>query len=148
MTGNTPLLLLVVVAGGLLPFQSGINAMLGRQLGHPVSAAIANFCVGAVALLVGALSLRAPFQLATAVSKAPLWSWLGGLCGASIVLTAMFAAPRLGASLLVAGLIAGQLGCSVLLDHFGWAGYAVQPLTATRAAGLLALAAGVYLIRQ
>ncbi len=148
MSENASLVVLVVLVGGLMPFQSGVNAMLGRHLGHPVAAAMVNFAVGGAALILGGLVLRVPFRLGAALSNAPAWAWLGGLCGASLVLTAVFAAPRLGASLLVAGLIAGQLGCSVVLDHFGLVGYAVHPLSVTRALGLAALAVGVYLIRQ
>jgi transporter family-2 protein len=148
MLTTLALVLMVVAAGSLLPFQSGINSMLSRQLGHPLSAAIVNFVVGIAALTLGAVVFRAPMQLSTAAARTPAWAWLGGLCGATIVVMAMLTAPRLGASLVFGSLIAGQIGGSVVLDHFGWAGYPVHPLSATRTLGLCALVVGLVLIKK
>jgi transporter family-2 protein len=52
----------------------------------------------------------------------------------------------LGAGGVVAATIAGQLSMSVIVDHFGWLGVERQPITAVRFAGILLLAAGVFLV--
>jgi transporter family-2 protein len=49
--------------------------------------------------------------------------------------------------LLAAAGIVGQLGASLLIDHYGWFGMPVQPATPTRLIGVALLAAGVVLIR-
>lgn len=144
-----PLLIaLTVLVGALIPLQSGINATSAKALGHPLFAALTNFAVGGLALFVGALAFRLPLPSKSAVLQAPLWSWWGGLCGAALVTTAILAAPRLGAALLVATLIAGQLGSSVLLDHMGWVGFATRPVSALRLVGVALLAAGVFCVRR
>ena len=51
-------------------------------------------------------------------------------------------APKLGASSWVVAVVAGQVLASVALDHFGLAGFPVQPFNLIRAAGLLVDTAG------
>ena len=75
----------------------------------------------------------------------PLWLWLGGLFGAMIVLAIAYAPPRIGTFATVALLIAGQLAAGALIDAFGWLGSPRIPVTITRAAGLLLVAAGAAL---
>ncbi len=138
----------VVLVGMLLPVQAGINAEFKRHAGHPVFAAVLNFCVGLFALALIVVLTRVSFPSPSRVAGAPWWSWLGGLMGATLVVTAIVAVPRLGASLLVAGLVAGQLFSSLLIDHFGWVGYAVRPITWSRGLGAILLMIGTLLIER
>ena len=143
--------LLIALAGGvgmILPLQSGINAELRRHTGHPLWAAGTNFGVGLFVLSVVVAVMGIPMPSLERMGQAPLWSYLGGICGASLVLTAVIAAPKLGAALLVACLVAGQLGSSVVIDHFGWVGYSVRPISGGRILGLLLLVVGVVLIER
>ena len=136
----------------ILPLQSGINAELRRHTGHPLWAAVTNFGVGLFVLsvvdAVMVAEMGIPMPSLERLGQAPLWSYLGGICGASLVLTAVIAAPKLGAALLVACLVAGQLGSSVVIDHFGWVGYSVRPISGGRILGLLLLVVGVVLIER
>lgn len=140
-------LLAMFGAGALLSIQAGVNARLRGELGSPLWAALGSFTVGTLALLVVCVVARLPWPDLPRVGRAPGWIWTGGVLGAIyLTLSAAFAA-RLGATVLIAAVVAGQLVCSVLLDHFGWAGFAVQRLTVTRAVGAALLAAGVVLVR-
>lgn len=147
---------LIFGVGLLMPLQAGINATLGRHLGEDLTspaqgrllAAGVNFLVGLASFLVVLALLRPEWPSAAAWTAAPWWAWLGGLCGASLVLSATFAAPRLGAALLVASLVAGQLIASVIVDHFGLVGYARQPVNLLRVAGVGLLLAGLWLIQR
>lgn len=139
---------MALLVGALLPVQAGINSSLAGHLGHPVSAALVNFAVGGLALAIASAVLGAPLPTPQRFSGGPPWLWLGGLCGVSLVVVAVVAAPRLGAALLMACLIGGQMLSSALLDHFGWLGYAPRPLSVTRTVGIAVLAVGVALIRR
>ena len=55
--------------------------------------------------------------------------------------------PRLGAALMLASTIVGQLGAALVVDHFGWFGSTVVPISFTRLLGVVLLALGVILIR-
>jgi transporter family-2 protein len=57
-------------------------------------------------------------------------------------------APRLGAGELIGLVVAGQLIFSVLLDHFGWIGFAQHPASMTRLAGCALMVIGVFLIAE
>ena len=103
---------------------------------------VAGLVALAAAILLGHMSLPAP-----ALWNAPRWVWLGGLGGATYVLLAILLTHRLGAALLSAAGILGQLGTSLLIDHYGWFGVPVQRLSATRLVGVGLLTVGVVFIR-
>jgi transporter family-2 protein len=63
------------------------------------------------------------------------------------LVAAAYLAPRIGVGLFLAGVIAGQLGGGVLLDHVGAFGVAARPVDAVRILGVVALLAGVVLVR-
>jgi len=134
-----------LVAGSLLPVQAGVNSQLARRLGHPATAALVSFFIGTAVLAVYCLVLRQPVNM-PALRTAPPWMLSGGLYGAVFVAVAAALAPRLGATGLTALVIAGQLGLSLLLDHYGWLGFPVRSVDAGRALGVVLLAAGVVLV--
>jgi transporter family-2 protein len=138
-----------LLAGAGLPVQAGLNAQIGRHLGHPMLAAVISFLVGAVSLLLVALVMKVPLQGATSgMRQMSLWHWLAGALGAFFVTTSLILAPRLATAVTFSLVIAGQLLLSVLLDHFGWLGIPVHSVNGWRIAGILLLVAGVILIRK
>lgn len=145
----TLLYILLALAAGLgMPTQAGINAQLGVWSRSPVSAALISFAVGTVGLGLYALIFRVPaLPLATAGTQ-PWWIWSGGLFGAFFVAVATIIAPKLGATTMLALILAGQLIASVIYDHFGLLGYPVHALTPGRVLGIALLIAGVALVRN
>ncbi|QLG91737.1 DMT family transporter [Pseudomonas yamanorum] len=141
------LLLLAVVAGAVVPFQSAINANLGRGLGHPLWATLASLLVSIVVLLPVIVALRLPLPSLAFITKAPLWMWAGGAFGVCFISLALILLPKLGASGFIALAMAGQIIASLLLDHFGLFGLVERHLTAPRLIGALMLIAGVVLIQ-
>ncbi|MFC6301302.1 EamA-like transporter family protein [Pseudomonas sp. CCM 7893] len=141
------LLLLAVVAGAVVPFQSAINANLGRGLGHPLWATLASLLVSIVVLLPVIVALRLPLPSLAFITKAPLWMWAGGAFGVCFISLALILLPKLGASGFIALAMAGQIIASLLLDHFGLFGLMERHLTAPRLIGALMLIAGVVLIQ-
>jgi transporter family-2 protein len=77
----------------------------------------------------------------------PFSWWLGGFFGAAYLAIAIVILPRLGIAAVVALVVAGQLLCSLLFDHFGWLGVPVHPIDVRRTLGALFLVSGVALIR-
>lgn len=141
------LLLLAVIAGAVVPFQSAINANLGRGLGHPLWATLASLLVSIIVLLPVIIALRLPLPSLDFITRAPLWMWAGGAFGVCFISLALMLLPRLGASGFIALAMAGQILASLLLDHFGLFGLAQRPMTTPRALGALLLVAAVVLIQ-
>jgi bacterial/archaeal transporter family-2 protein len=136
---------LTAAAGGLIALQAPINSTLGRSVGT-FQAAFLSFAIGTVALtLVAALAKGGFAQIGEARGLA--WYYLiGGLLGAVYVTTVLVTVRSLGAGGVTAATIAGQLSLSVAVDHFGWLGVDRSPITALKVAGIVLLAAGVFLV--
>ena len=144
-----PLIMLTaLVAGALMPVQAGVNARLREFLGDPVMASLVSFAVGTVALFGFILATRIPWPTAAMAASAPWWTWLGGMLGAFFVAVTVILAFKLGATGLMAWIIAGQLIGSVLLDHTGALGFAVREVTWQRMAGVMLLFAGAMLVNE
>ena len=77
-----------------------------------------------------------------------LFFWTGGALGAYFVAATIFLAPKLGATTMVALLLAGQMVASLALDHFGLLGYPIHPVSLGRIAGVVMIAGGVMLVRN
>jgi transporter family-2 protein len=67
--------------------------------------------------------------------------------GSFFVLTAILATPPLGAALMLASLVVGQTITALVIDHYGWFGVQVHPLSPMRIAGAALLIGGVMLLR-
>lgn len=142
MAALVPITLLV---GALLALQAGVNTQLRTGLGDPGLAALVSFLVGTLALAIFALVQRPALPDAATLARLPWWAWCGGLLGALYVAVVTVLAPRLGAATLTILVVAGQLGMSLALDHFGLVGFARRPVDLGRAAGVALVLVGALL---
>ena len=60
----------------------------------------------------------------------------------------MLLARELGAASLTALVVTGQLVCSIVLDHFGWVGFAEHAAGVGRILGCALMVAGFFLIAR
>jgi len=141
------LALLALAAGTCIPTQAGINARLSLWARSPILAATISFLVGTVVLTGYILAARLPLPALRSAAAQPWWLWSGGVLGAFFVAVTIYLAPRLGATNMLAWVLAGQMLAAMTLDHFGLLGYPLHPLSLGRLAGIVLLIAGVLLIR-
>jgi transporter family-2 protein len=146
MFGYALFVFLALLTGVTFAVQTGINTQLRAFLGSPLQAVFVSFMVGTVVAALTLLAKRQPPPLAKWAAM-PWWMWTGGLLGLFIVSTNILVVPRLGAALLVALAITGQLTTSLVLDHYGAFGFPVHHISLQRVAGALLLLLGVVLIR-
>ena len=139
------LVVITVAAGALLPAQVGMNTRLAHFVGGPVRASFVSFAVGALILL--AIVMVAYRGGGQRVAGTPWWAWLGGAVGAVYVVSSIVVGPRLGATTFFGVLVATQLVASVVLDRFGWVGYAKHAPSPGRLAGVGLLVVGALLVR-
>jgi transporter family-2 protein len=140
--------LLGLGVGAGLVVQVGMNSTLRSLLGSPIVAALISFLVGSLALAVYAGLARTPLPLRAQLGAVPAWAWLGGVLGAFYVASSVIVGPRLGAATLLALVVLGQLGTSLLVDHYGWLGFPHHPLNSVRVLGAVLLFGGVLLITR
>jgi bacterial/archaeal transporter family-2 protein len=140
--------LLGLGVGAGLVVQVGMNSTLRSLLGSPIVAALISFLVGSLALAVYAGLARTPLPLRAQLGAVPAWAWLGGVLGAFYVASSVIVGPRLGAATLLALVVLGQLGTSLIVDHYGWLGFPQHPLNLVRVLGAVLLFGGVLLITR
>lgn len=126
--------------------QTAVNGYLGTIAGSSMHAGEINLAVGAVLLLVAAL-VTSPRQLARRPESGPWWMWLGGLVGATFVISGATLAPLLGTATTVIAFNAGTIAAGQALEARGAFGARKNPLTATRLAGLVVIFLGVLAVR-
>jgi transporter family-2 protein len=135
-----------LLGGASLVVQASLNSGLRERLQSIPWAGFVSYLGGTVAMAIALLAVRVPLRLEQARTVPVAW-WLGGLFGAAYLAVSIVLLPRIGAATLIALIVAGQLSCSVLCDHFGWFGVPVHPLDLRRAMGAVLLVLGVVLIR-
>jgi transporter family-2 protein len=140
--------LLVMGVGALTPIQATFNARLGAILKNPFYGTTINFVVGLAALLVLLSALRPAPPSLREVTDIPPYLFLGGVIGVMLVTSLIVTVPKIGAATAIMALVVGQMLISMLIDHNGWLGVPVNPVSASRVSGALLLLAGLYLIQK
>ncbi len=142
------LILLAILAGMVLPMQAGINSTLAKYLHSTAQAAFISFVVGLGCMIIFCLMSRQNLPSIKQLMVAPPYILIGGFLGAVMVMTTTTLAPRIGAVALVSSLLAGQMICSVILDHNGFFGYPIHPANIMRIVGIMFLISGVFIINR
>lgn len=141
-------ILLALAAGICIPTQAGINAQLSHWTRSPTLAAGISFAVGTLCLVLYSLAARIPLAPLASLSSAPWWVWSGGALGAFFVASTIFLVTKIGATTMLALLLAGQMITSLLLDHYGVFGFPLHAVSLPRIFGVLMVAGGVILIQK
>ncbi|CAN5587800.1 DMT family transporter [soil metagenome] len=148
MSGQIIFIALSFFAGIMIPFQSAMNAQLGKGLQSPYYAALSVFVVAAVCLaaytIVAGYSIPATQQFAAA----PKWSYLGGILGGAYILLIVICVPKLGIGNVTVLVLLGQMIAAILIDHFGLLKFPVHAVNWQRLIGVMLMIAGVYLVKK
>jgi len=144
---DTLWILLATGAGACIALQAAANGSLRTNLADARYAAFFSICGTILTAVLVMLAIRPNPPTLETMRAAPWWNWIGGPLGALIVLAGAALAPRLGAAAFIASVVAGQLLCSLLLDHFGLMNLPQQALTSGRFIGAALVFAGVLLVK-
>ena len=139
--------LMAAGAGLSFVFQQAVNANLRAEIGSAWWAGFISYLGGTLAMLAVAVALREPWPSMRAIQDSSWISWSGGLFGAIYIGISILLIPRLGAAMVIALIVAGQMVGSLAFDHFGVLGVPVHSLSLMRLLGAALLVAGVVLIR-
>jgi transporter family-2 protein len=137
--------MLTAAVGGAVALQAPINSGLGRAVGT-FQGALISFLVGTT-ILVALASFADGGLGQIAEARHVAWYYLiGGALGVAYVSAVLVTVRSLGAGGVTAATIAGQLTMALIVDQLGILGVAKHPVTVGRVAGVVLLAAGVYLV--
>ena len=136
----------MVIAGIGIPIMAALNSGLGVRLGNPVVAS--SILLGTGLMVSLAFTLSKPFPDASLFGATPPHYFMGGFFVAFYILSITWIAPKIGIGNAVFVVLLGQIVASALIDHFGWFGTPVSPISVRRGLGIALMAAGVYLARK
>jgi bacterial/archaeal transporter family-2 protein len=141
-------LLLAFGAGVSFVFQQAVNSNLRIEIESAWWAGFVSYLGGTLAMFAMAILLREPLPSTQLIHRSHGMSWSGGVFGAVYISISILLLPKLGATTVIAFIVAGQLIGSIVFDHFGLLGVPVHPFTATRLVGAGMLLLGAILARQ
>ncbi|MCC8955631.1 DMT family transporter [Bradyrhizobium sp. Pear77] len=142
------LYLLALGAGIAVAVQQVLNGNLRSALNSPAWAGLVSYLGGFVTMAVVLVATREPVPSWKLVSAVPWWAWSGGILGGVFILLMILLLPSLGATTLLALVVAGQMTAGIAMDHFGVFGLAQHPVSISRLAGIALIIGGVLLIKD
>ena len=140
------LMALVVVSGMATPVHLAANKRLFETVRSPLMAMAIALGIGAAGLALAQLTGLAGRADLAHVAKAPWWAWTGGLLIAAAVSIQIVNTERSGGGPVVALIVAGQLVCAMVIDHFGWMDMQQNPIRWWKILGVVLMAGGAALM--
>lgn len=139
---------IALLSGVVLPIQAVLNAKLGKTVGDPIYGALISFIIGGLGLLLYCLIVRTDFSQITQATSSNWLIWTGGLMGAFYVVAVIILVPKMGTALTFGLVIAGQMGFSLVMDHYGWFAAPIQAISWQKILGVLLIIGGAILLRD
>lgn len=140
------LVILIGISGGIaVGFQATIAGIMGQKVGGSAS----SFIIHLSGLLFSGIYLlsRKGEQIQN-WQTLPWYMLMAGIFGLMLYLSLNITIPRLGGTLAITLIVAGQLMIGFVIDHYGLFGVAVRHIDLTRLAGILVVIFGAYLISK
>ena len=148
MKSSTLFIVLSLAAGLVIPLQGALNGILGKQMNHPLQATFISFLGGVFFLFILLIVINPDLPTWSMLKSNPWYIYTGGFLGVIFVTMALLSVPVIGAGNFLAAALTGQMVGAIIIDHFGILNVPVQPITWTRALGILFLFVGVYLVKR
>ncbi len=82
------------------------------------------------------------------IALVPWWAWIGGVMGATYILSMVLAADQLGAAVFMGVTVTMAVITSLVMDHFGLMGFEQHPAGVGRIVGGLLMVVGLALIAK
>jgi transporter family-2 protein len=146
---QTILLYLAALGAGIsVAVQQVLNGSLRASLNSPAWAGFASYIGGLLTMVAVLVALREQTPSWKLVTATPWWAWSGGIFGGVFILLLILLLPSLGATTLLALVVAGQMSAAVAMDHFGAFGLSTHHVSVSRLLGVALVIAGVVLIKD
>jgi transporter family-2 protein len=135
-------------AGISVAVQQVLNGSLRASLNSPAWAGFISYLGGLLTMIVVLLAFREQIPSWKLVTATPWYAWSGGILGGVFILLVILLLPSLGATTLLALVVAGQMSAAVIMDHFGAFGLSQHSVSISRLLGVALVIAGVVLIKD
>ena len=131
----------VILTGVALSVSSRVGGAFAVAVKNPFEAALVNFVVGWVMLVIIIAFMPAARKQLGAIPgyikerTLPWWALLGGFAGAFYVAMQCTAVPMIGVAIFTVAVVAGQTSSSLLIDRFGIGPAGRQVISGARVVG-------------
>ncbi len=143
---NIVFFIAALITGALIPVQAQTNAGFSKAMGSPQVTGLMVFFIGLISMALYVTVTRAPLPKMEQITAAPWYTYLGGLIVPFYVIAITILVPRIGVGAAIGLVVTGQILCAVAIDHFGLFNATVLHIDIRRAAGVVLMIAGVYLV--
>ena len=137
-------LMFAFIAGSLVSLQNIFNSKVDQHVGSWVTTTLVLGLGFAASLTLGLLSEGGDMF---ALEGMQTWYWFSGLVGIGVVTCLMNSIRILGPTLAISIVMTSQLVFALFLDSMGWLGLQQVPFTFNKLAGVLLMAAGIYVFK-
>lgn len=134
-----------VIAGGLIAIQSVLNTALGK-LAKPLGSLLVLTAVSLSVLIVLALFVPGSVQLKHLPPLSMWYLYSGAVLGIAILAAPILLVPRIGTTSTLVMLVLGQLGVSIMVDHWGLLASPKIEVTSIRIVGVVLVVVGAFLV--
>lgn len=141
-------IILVIIAGGLVSVQGGVNSQLGKFLNQPLQAALISFLVGIAGVSIAIIAMNTGLPKLSTIMATPKYLFFGGLCGAVFITLSIIVIPKIGVANFLVAVICGEMIMSLIIDHYGWFDVPIEPVSISRFVGVLLVLAGVVVMNK
>ena len=139
---------ITALVGAMLALQVGMAGTMRGYVGSPMAAALVNFAVGTMFLVVVVALGRGSLAVVAQAGAAPWWAWGAGILGGIYITASATFGSTLGGATFIALIVAGQMIAALALDHYGLLGFPVRPIDAWRVSGALLVIFGMFLLAR
>lgn len=137
-------LLLGILAGFIIPFQTCINTNLRINKQSTILSVLISFSIGLIGSTLLVLIVNQPiFSSLPYLVSHPFYSIIGGMLGVSFVVGAIFVYQQLGATQTAILPVLGQLFSGLIIDQFGLFNAPQSPITLSKILGTSLVLLGV-----
>lgn len=138
------LMILFTLLGGItLSAQSSVNGTFSRKAGS-IETTFLTMLTGLGFLTIIIIFFGQGNVLG--ILSAPKWQLTAAFLGTAFLLLSVIAVPRIGVIAANVAIISGQLGISIIIDHFGWFDSLVIPFDWKRLVALVFMIIAIYFI--
>ena len=137
-------ILIGLVSGAAIGMQSPMANMISQRLGVLESVVIVHLGGAVAGLLVLLVTVRGVGNLSR-FRELPWYLLSAGAFGLIVIASFSYTIPRVGVMASVLITVTGQMAISSVLDHFGFLGADIRPMTLPRLLGIGVMFLGVWL---
>lgn len=145
MSGTIVALIIAALSGITMAIQGSVNSVLGKIIGLWEANLVVHI-IGTITVGFILFVLKLGDGNLLELSRAPWFTFIGGILSALIIYGVATSIPKLGVAIATTSIIVGQVLAASIIDHLGLFGLKKIPFNWYQLLGLIFLSIGAKLL--